>query len=89
MVLIGFIIGAVFVLVLTNTRRSKHYRKVLADLFVAGRIRQIAEEKSVDLGQEYDDYKSFRKGRDISRQTLDESIEQNLQEEIAEDEELF
>lgn len=78
----GIIIGVILALCLFSVRSSKHYRKILKDLFVAGRIRQIAADKGINLSEEYESYKAFKKRRNIRNTSLDDSIEEDLQEEI-------
>lgn len=81
-IMIGFLIGYYLI---KSPRGSRKYRKTLADLFVAGRIRQISKDKDVDLSQELIDYKSFYKKGRISSLDLDESIEEELQFDLEKD----
>ncbi len=78
-------VGLILGLFIFNNRRSRNYKKTLCDLFVAGRIRQIAEDKAIDLDQEYNNFKSFVKKRRINSHSLSETIEEDLQHEIGED----
>lgn len=80
--LMGILIGYYLI---GNRRGSRGYRKTLADLFVAGRIRQISKDKDVDLSQELKDYKSYYKKGRISSLDLDDSIEEELQFDLDKD----
>jgi len=88
-ILVGILIGIAIVRMSDRIRKSEYYKQVLSDLFVAGRIRQIAESKAIDLGQEYEDFKSFNKKMSIYRVSLDERIEEELADEITNDQKLF
>lgn len=81
----GIFIGLILAVCLFGVRTSKHYRKVLKDLFVSGRIRQIAADKGINLSEEFESYKAFRKRRRITNQSLDDTIEEELQEELVGD----
>lgn len=83
--IVALVVGFLLFLHVTTERKSKIYRRVLADLFVAGRIRQIAKSKDIDLGQEFEDWKSFSKKASINRESFDEFVESDLRDEIFED----
>jgi len=68
-------------------RRTKDYRKDLTNLYVAGRIRQIAEKDGINLSDEYETYKQFIKKRKMEDWDLDLVIEDELKEKIMEEEE--
>ena len=67
-----------------STRRTQDYRKELTDMYVAGRIRQLAEQNKVDLDIEYEAFKKWRKLRRRERQDIDEAIESELKEKLEE-----
>ncbi len=81
--LLGIILGALGMWFILVSNKSRHYRRVITDLFVVGRIRQIAEDKDIDLAVELEDYRAFMKKRGISSMSLDATIEEELQHEIA------
>lgn len=73
---------ALIVLILVIPRKSYSYRKVLTDLYVAGRIRQLATEDKIDLTIENELFKKYCKKQRIEEQELDKTIEEDLQERI-------
>lgn len=87
--LIVLLIGILLVIFILGSSRSRNYRDVLVDLFVAGRIRQIAESKDIDLTEEYESFKLFIKKRRLRTIDLGEAIEDDLKEELLDDENLF
>lgn len=86
----GFFIGMgvalllIIVLALALGRKSRNYRKELADLYVAGRIKQLAKEDSIDLVEENESFKKWCKKQNIGYQDLDVTILEDLQEKITE-----
>lgn len=63
-------------------RRTKGYREDLSNLYVAGRIRQIATEDKIDLNNEYDVYKTWVRKTKLENKSLDYSIEEELKEKL-------
>jgi len=76
-VILSFLLLAVFI-----PRRSYTYRKVLTDLYVAGRIRQLATEDKIDLTIENELFKKYCKKQRIEEQDLDNTIEEDMQDRI-------
>ena len=76
-VILSFLLLAVFI-----PRRSYTYRKVLADLYIAGRIRQLATEDKIDLTIENELFKKYCKKQRIEEQDLDNTIEEDMQDRI-------
>jgi len=72
------------VAILFTPSKSKRYRKVLADLYVAAKIRDLANEDGFDLALENECLKKWSKKERINYVDLDESIEEDLQERVAE-----
>lgn len=68
-------------------RKSKQYRKVVLDMFVSSKIRQIAAEDKLDLHTEYKTYLEWikRKKKDSYPQDLDDAVESELIEKIEKD----
>lgn len=73
---------AIVALVIVIPRKSYSYRKVLTDLYVAGRIRQLAFEDKIDLTIENETFKKYCKKQRIEEQDLDSTIAEDLQERI-------
>jgi len=65
--------------------KSRTYRKMMTDLFVAGRIKQLAKEKEIDIAEEYESFKKWLKKERIVNEELDTTIERDLQEKLSED----
>ncbi len=63
-------------------RASQTYRKKLADMFVAGRIKQIATKQGINLMDELKEFATARRINQVSEQDLDITISKDLQEEI-------
>ncbi len=88
-IFLGCLLVVILVLCAIFTpRKSKQYRKILADMFVAGRIKQLAEEKGIDIPEEFESYKRFRKKQQLHLKDLDEAIEEELKEEVGDVEDL-
>jgi len=82
---------AVFIMILSvffyetlSLRKSTIYRKNLADLYVAAKIRQIADKDNVDLNEENENFKKWSKKQRMSGVELDTSVEMELQEKVTE-----
>jgi len=87
---IFFIISGIILIILTltliqmaNGSISKRYRKYLTNLYVAGRIRQLADKDQVDLKKEEKEvlkYESLSSKKVIK--DLDDKIEAELVKEV-------
>jgi esterase/lipase len=80
---IAIIVAVVYA---TSTRRTQDYRKELTDMYVAGRIRQLAEKDKINLDVEYEAFKKWRKLRKRERLDIDQFIEEELKEKLEEQE---
>ena len=80
----GMVVAFLLIILLAIAigRKSRSYRKELADLYVAGRIKQLAKEDSIDLVEEYESFKKWCKKQKIGDQDLDTTILEDLQEKI-------
>jgi hypothetical protein len=66
---------------LISQRKGHGYRKFVTNLYISGKIRDIADKDSVDLKKEYLEYLKFNKlNSDRRRKELDEEIEEALAE---------
>ena len=82
-----FVVGLfICVACIFSSRRTKQYRRALTDLYVAGRIRQIATKDNINLSDEYEMYKQFSKKHKMEDWDLDNTIEEELKEKVIEDE---
>lgn len=84
--LLIFVVLFLIVMIVFSTRRSKAYRRETADLYVAGRIKQLAQKDGIDLAKELEDFKRWSKNRKIESRdyNLDDTIEEELIERVNE-----
>lgn len=64
-------------------RKSEEYRKLLADMFVVGKIKQLATEEKINLLEELKEFAKIMKANKIRHEDLDNTIERELQEKIS------
>jgi hypothetical protein len=64
--------------------KSNDYRKLITDMFVAGKVRNIATEEKVDLDAEYKRFKKWEKKDYLKGTDLDNAVEVNLRDKITE-----
>lgn len=82
--LLVLIFAALFFYWQCNPTKTRKYRRALADLFVAGRIKQLAKDKDIELDKEFEDFKAYLSNNEMYNQSLDNAIESDLQEELEE-----
>ena len=82
--LLGIVAVCYFIQILfQRNTNSLHYRKYLANLYVAAKIRFLASEDGLDLVKEekaFTEYDSLSNKRRI--ENLDEKIEQDLMDKV-------
>ena len=84
----GFVMILILIAVLYSIfrmRRSQEYRKLLSDLYVAGKITRIAKEDGIDLVEEEANFKRWCKKQDLRYLDLDDTIEAKLKDKIDEE----
>lgn len=64
---------------------SEEYRNLLSDMYVVGRVKQIAEEDKIDLSSELKKFRSITEKNKANLRSIDEVIEMELKEKIQED----
>lgn len=81
LLVIVIMIAAIF-----QTRKSKQYRREIADMYVVGKIKQIAEADKIDLQKEYESFKNWIKKSALreSKMELDDVIEYKMKEDLYE-----
>ena len=84
----GFLILAFWVVCFLSragtNRESYDYRKYLADLYIAGKIRQLADTDKIDLvAEEYLFWRTEAKMNSKKARDLDEKIEINLMDRVS------
>jgi len=80
----GLFVLLILILALFNVSKSKRYRKTLADLYVAGKIKQIAGKENINLTEEFKAFRQYVKKFKIDVEALDNTIERELQEKVEE-----
>jgi hypothetical protein len=83
-VLTGVILLGIILALLFNNSKTKKYRRDVTNLYVAGKIRQIATEDKINISEEYERFKKFIKKRNMEEWDLDTTIEEELKEKIVE-----
>ena len=80
-----FVLGVIEII--RRVRKSKQYRQFKSDMFVAARIGQLAEKYKLDLEKEEISFKKWSKKekRENTKMELDDVIEEDLSDRIAED----
>jgi len=73
-----FLVGMI---VFTPTR-TKRYRREIVDMYVAGKIRQLAKKDSIDLEEEYKVFRCYHKKQRAEIRDVDNTIEVELQDKI-------
>ena len=64
--------------------RSKAYRQDLSNMYVAGKIKQIAKKEGLDLNKEFAEFAKITKNKRIDYEALDNTVERELQEKLSE-----
>jgi len=64
---------------------SKIYRQDLSNMYVAGKIKQIAKKDGINLNEEFLDFSKVMKNKKINLEALDNTVERELQEKLSED----
>ena len=63
--------------------RSKVYRQDLSNMYVIGKIKQIAKKEGIDLNVEFAEFAKVTKNKKIDLEALDMTVERELQEKLA------
>ena len=62
--------------------KSKEYRELMSDMYVVGMVKKIAKEDDIDLLQELKEFSKIEKKKNLSYESIDEVISDNLKEKI-------
>jgi len=84
---LGFVVIIVLALVVMNIfspRKSQIYRKLLTDMYVAGKIKKLANKEDINLADEEKNFNLWSKKRRLEYLDLDKAIEEEMKEKIAE-----
>ena len=77
--------GIVAFIISFMPEKSRRYRKVLTDLYVAGRVKQLATKDGIDLEAERLEFIKWSKKERNKEMSLDTTIEEELQDRISEE----
>ncbi len=81
-----FIIGMLVIFYrLVVGSKSKQYRSLLSDMYVVGKIKQIATKDKIDLISELKKFGKIIKKSNTNLRTIDEVIEMELKEKISDE----
>jgi biopolymer transport protein ExbB/TolQ len=80
-VIFAIILGVITII---KGSRSYRYRRELTNLYVAGKIRNIAKDDKVDLVVEYESFKKWLEKQRLEGKGLDHTAEEELKEKISE-----
>ena len=83
-VFVGFLLLAILYSIFRQ-RSSKNYREFIADMFVAGKIRQYADKDKIDIVAENKSYNDYLKKNTPTEYMLDNTVRAKLQERINDD----
>lgn len=81
-VFVGLGLFALMISYVLKDRKSKDYRKIFVDMFVVGRIKQLAKEHNINLNDELKAYHKFKKTNRNKLLELDDKIEEDTIERI-------
>ncbi len=85
MMLMIFLFFVVMIVIdLTSVSKSKVYRQDLSNMYVAGKVRQIAKKDGINLNEEFLEFARITKNKKIDLEALDTTVERELQEKISE-----
>ena len=88
-VLILGIYFLIFIVVmrLIEGSKSNQYRKLMTNVYIVGKIKKYADEEKLDLSKELKEYFKIRRINKSYVQSLDKTIEVEIQQKIQEDRE--
>ena len=67
-------------------RKSQDYRKLLTDMYVAGKIKKLAKKEDINLAEEEKNFNLWCKKKRLNYLDLDRTIEEEMKEKITEEE---
>jgi len=73
-----------FVALYLRGSKSKRYRELLADMYVVGVIKQLAEKDKIDLHKELVEFDRIIKKSNLRTKGLSQVVEEELKEKVAE-----
>ena len=82
LILTAILASALYTL-LTGTRSQK-YKNFLGDMWVAGKIKQLAIEDKINLEEEVEMYKLYSKKNSVDGKSIAYTVEEGMQERLQE-----
>lgn len=76
------LIIVLFLCIFPPASKSYRYRQMLSNLFVSGKIRQLAKKHDLDLAEEYECFRTCLKENRLKEMQLHDSIEEELQSSL-------
>ena len=84
LIFVGFVIFLAIVVSLLTPRKSQAYRKLLTDMFVAGKIKLLAKKDNINLADEEKNFNLWCKKKRLEYLALDRTIDEEMKDKIAE-----
>ncbi len=96
--LLGFLLGLVGILIffgilfdliptmlkkLVDPKGAKEYRDLLSDMYVIGKVKQVAKTDSIDLIEELKTFNKISKKGTLNLKSIDKVVENELKSKIA------
>jgi hypothetical protein len=81
---VGFLVFVLIVVYAISPSKSKIYRQDLSNMYVVGKIKQIAKKEGLDLNAEFAEFAKVTKNKKIDFEALDMTVERELQEKLTE-----
>lgn len=63
--------------------KARSYRKDLSDMYVVGKIKQLADKEGISIQKEFAEFAKVTKNKRIDFESIDLTIEREMQEKIA------
>jgi len=83
--LLGFILLILVVSDIFGPSKTRRYRQQLVDMYISGRVRQLAEKDKINLDEEYTKFLIDEKKRNTKLHNLDTVLEDEIKEELVDD----
>jgi len=64
--------------------KTRTYRQDLSNMYIVGKIKQIANKEGISLMEEFAEFAKVTKNKKIDFESIDMTVEREMQEKIAE-----
>jgi len=89
---LGFLLGIFVIVIIIGLAavvllptKARRYRRELADLYVAAKIKEVAAKENINIPAEYENFKLWCKKGRMEDFTLDSVIAEELKDKVTED----